>query len=69
LPVLEITWVDKAIHKQAMSALLAANRRDLTLVDTTSFEILRETGMDSVFSFDAHFREQGFKVIPEGEIT
>jgi uncharacterized protein len=69
LPVVEITWVDKDIHKQAMSALLAANRRDLSLVDCTSFEILRETGMDSVFSFDAHFREQGFNVIPEGEIT
>lgn len=69
LPVVEITWEDKAIHKRARSALLAANRRDLSLVDCTSFEILRETGLDAVFSFDAHFREQGFKVIPEGEIA
>jgi predicted nucleic acid-binding protein len=61
--------VDKDVHKQAMSALLAANRGDLSLVDCASFEILREAGMDSVFSFDPHFREQGFKVIPEGEIT
>ncbi len=64
LPVVEITWVDKAIHKQAMSALLAANRRNLSLVDCTSFEIMRETGLDTVFTFDPHFREQGFKVIP-----
>lgn len=69
LPVVEITWVEPAIHKQAMSALLAANRRDLSLVDCTSFEIMRETGLDAVFTFDPHFREQGFKVIPEGEIA
>jgi uncharacterized protein len=67
LPVVEITWVDKAIHKQAMSALLAANRRTLSLVDCTSFEIMRETGLDTVFTFDSHFREQGFKVIPQTE--
>jgi predicted nucleic acid-binding protein len=65
LPMVEITWVDSAIHKQGMSALLAANRRDLSLVDCTSFEILRQTGSDQVFTFDTHFIEQGFKVIPE----
>jgi uncharacterized protein len=59
--------VDTAIHKQAMSALLAANRRTLSLVDCTSFEIMRETRLDTVFTFDSHFREQGFKVIPEPE--
>jgi predicted nucleic acid-binding protein len=69
LPVVEITWVDKAIHKQAMSALLAANLRNLSLVDCTSFEIMRETGLDTVFTFDTHFHEQGFKVIPEREIA
>jgi predicted nucleic acid-binding protein len=69
LPVVEITWIDKAIHKQAMSALLAANRRTLSLVDCTSFEIMRETGSDTVFTFDAHFSEQGFKVIPQTDDT
>jgi hypothetical protein len=33
-----------------MSALLAANRRDLSLADCTSFEILRGTGLDTVLS-------------------
>ena len=67
LPVVEIAWVDETIHKQGLSALLAANRRDLSLVDCTSFEIMRQTGMDRVFTFDPHFREQGFKVIPESK--
>ena len=64
LPVVEIAWVDEAIHKQGMSALLAANRRDLSLVDCTSFEMMRHRGLDRAFTFDRHFNEQGFEVIP-----
>ena len=65
IPVVEIAWVDEIIHKQAMSALLAANRRNLSLVDCTSFEIIRQVGLDSVFTFDLHFHDQGFIMIPE----
>jgi len=64
LPIVEIGWVDETIHKQGMSALLAANRRSLSLVDCTSFEIMRQAVLDTVFTFDPHFRELGFKVIP-----
>ncbi len=65
LPILEIAWIDEPIHKQAMSALLAANRRNLSLVDCTSFEIMRLVGLDMAFTFDPHFNEQGFGVIPK----
>jgi uncharacterized protein len=65
MPVVEIAWVDEAIHKQGMSTLLAANRRDLSLVDCTSFEIMRHRDMDRAFTFDPHFGEQGFAVIPK----
>ena len=65
LPVLEIVWVDKDIHMQAMSGLLVANRRNLSLVDCTSFEIMRQIGIEAVFTFDPHFSEQGFTVFPE----
>ncbi len=64
LPVLEVHWLDEVIHKQAMSGLLAANRRDLSLVDCTSFEIMRQFGIGKAFTFDPHFREQGFGLIP-----
>ena len=65
LTVVDIVWVDETIHNRGMSALLAANRRDLSLVDCTSFEILRQTDQDEIFTFDPHFRQLGFKVIPE----
>jgi len=65
LAVVDIAWVDEAVHQRGLSALLAADRRDLSLVDCTSFEIIRQTGQDEIFTFDPHFRQQGFKVIPE----
>ena len=65
LPVIEIVWVEEKIHKQGMSALLVANRRNLSLVDCTSFEIMRQVGLDTAFTFDPHFSEQGFTIIPE----
>lgn len=64
LPVIEIAWVDEAIHNPAVSALLAANRRSLSLVDCTSFETMRQLGLSTAFALDNHFKEQGFEVIP-----
>ena len=65
LPIIEIIWIEETVHKQGISALLTANRCDLSLVDCTSFEIMRHIGLDTVFTFDPHYREQGFSLIPE----
>ena len=65
LPVVEAVWVDEVIHAQALSALLVANRRRLSLVDCCSFELMHRLGLESAFTFDPHFREQGFRVVPD----
>jgi predicted nucleic acid-binding protein len=62
IPVISVVWVDEAAHKAAMSALLAASRRKLSLVDCVSFETMRKLGLRTVFSFDRHFGEQGFEL-------
>lgn len=64
LPVMEIVWIGEATHNSAVGALLAANRRELSLVDCSSFETMRQLGLSHVFTLDAHFKEQGFEVIP-----
>jgi predicted nucleic acid-binding protein len=33
-------------------------------VDCTSFEIMRQARLERAFTFDPHFAEQGFVVIP-----
>ncbi|MBI2844090.1 MAG: type II toxin-antitoxin system VapC family toxin [Armatimonadetes bacterium] len=64
LPVISIVWVDEATHSAGMSAVLAAGKRDLSLVDSVSFAILRRHGIREVLGFDSHFAEQGFVLKP-----
>lgn len=64
IPALDLLWVDEAMHTAGMSALLAAKRRKLSLVDCVSFEAMRSAGTKTAFTFDGHFREQGFVCIP-----
>jgi predicted nucleic acid-binding protein len=66
LPVVEVHWVDAALQASAMAAVLTARRRQLSLVDCTSFLIVRQLGLDAVFTFDSHFAEQGFSCLPKG---
>jgi len=58
-----VVWVDAALHARATTALLAASRRDVSLVDWTSFEVMRERTMDVAFAFDDDFVKQGFTVL------
>lgn len=60
-PLLRIEWVDAPLHSLGMSAVLAANRRRLSLVDTVSFAVMRRLGIKMAFAFDQHFIEQGFE--------
>ena len=62
-PILIILWVEEELHQRAMSAMVTAQRRNLSLVDCASFESMREFGVLQAFTFDAHFEEQGFQVL------
>ncbi len=64
LPVVGIRWVTEEDHRSAAQAVLAADRRDLSLVHCTSFRIMRRLRLRSAFAFDRHFREQGFETLP-----
>jgi predicted nucleic acid-binding protein len=64
LPSLALVWVNAEEHQQAMKRFLSENRRNLSFVDCSSFETIQKAGIDKVFTFDGHFREQGFEVIP-----
>jgi predicted nucleic acid-binding protein len=64
LPLVNIEYVDAETHGRAISVMLTASRRDLSLVDCASFEIMRSLGIKAAFAFDPHFREQGFTVVP-----
>jgi uncharacterized protein len=66
MPALAVHWVNRETHETASTAVALSNRRDLSLVDCTSFTVMRECGVLRAFTLDSHFAEQGFEVLPGG---
>jgi predicted nucleic acid-binding protein len=64
VPLLQLDWISEQGHSSIVNDVLTANRRQLSLVDCSCFESMRRMGINKVFSFDDHFHEQGFEVIP-----
>lgn len=62
-PALDVVWVDAYVHRAATAAMLASGSRSISLVDWTSFAIMRTYGIDTAFAFDEDFERQGFTVI------
>jgi predicted nucleic acid-binding protein len=63
VPVLQVHWITEADHMHAQNALLATDRRKLSLVDCSSFHSMRTRRLRTAFAFDPHFREQGFELL------
>jgi len=59
----DIIWIDDKLHFRGMSKLKLEKRRDLSLVDCISFEIILNNRIDKVFAFDKHFIEKGFEML------
>ena len=64
VPVLRGHWVGEPQHRLGVTALVAAGRRQLSLVDCVSFATMRELGLDAAFAFDRDFADQGFRTLP-----
>jgi predicted nucleic acid-binding protein len=61
VPLLSIYWLTPEDHAAAVSVVLTANRRGLSLVDCASMETMRRLGIRQIFAFDPHFTELGFE--------
>ena len=64
VPLLSLEWVDENYHEAGLAAVLTAKRRNLSLVDCVSFEVMRRNGVKNVHTFDKHFGEHGFHCLP-----
>lgn len=60
VPLLDIVWVDADWNARALQRLFAIGRREVSLVDCLSFEIMEARNLQTAFSFDKHFEENGF---------
>lgn len=64
VPLVTIRWVSEALHLRAMKRLLREDRRDLSLVDCVSFEIMEAEGIRDALALDEDFEREGFRLIP-----
>ena len=66
VPLIQPLWIDEELHEAALAALLVADRRRLSMVDCTSFELMRRHGLEEALAVDANFARQGFRLLPRG---
>ena len=64
VPFVSLDWIDEECHQSIIDRLFVTNRRSVSMVDHSAFETMRRLDIQTVFTFDPHFREQGFSVIP-----
>jgi uncharacterized protein len=64
LPLIEVDWLNEELHNAVVKTVLKSNRRQISLVDGCSFDTMRRCGIKTAFSFDQHFAEHGFDIIP-----
>ena len=62
LATLEVEWVDSILHRDAVTAMLAAGHRRVSLVDWTSFELMKVKGIRHALAFDSDFEQRGFRL-------
>jgi len=62
-PLIDVVWVDDALHNAGLDLLLDRGQRLLSLVDAVSFITMRQRNVDEAFAFDAHFEAEGFSLV------
>ncbi len=62
-PLLDVVWVDHALHEAGLDLLLDRRKRLLSLVDAVSFITMRNRKIVDAFAFDPHFEQEGFSSV------
>ena len=63
-PLLTVRWITEPLHRRAMDRLIRADRRGVSLVDCTSFEVMEGEGIAEAFALDRDFAAAGFRLVP-----
>lgn len=59
-PLVEIIWVDEALHRSAMALLQRQIDKTYSLCDAVSFLLMEQYGITEALTTDHHFAQAGF---------
>ena len=63
LAAFRLIWVDERVHRSAAASMIASENRQVSFVDWTSFEVMRDQGILQAFAFDDDFQQRGFQLV------
>jgi predicted nucleic acid-binding protein len=66
-PKVEVVWVDKILHQEAVNLLLARPDKTYSLCDAVSFVLMRKRGIVEALTTDRHFEQEGFTRLLQSE--
>lgn len=64
VPLLQVAWVTPELHAAAIDSHLSDLGRRTSLVDHTSFVVMRSREINDALALDQHFVEAGFSISP-----
>jgi predicted nucleic acid-binding protein len=59
-PKIEVVWVDRNLHHEAMKLLLSQLDKTYSLCDAVSFLLMRQHSIQEALTTDHHFEQAGF---------
>ena len=62
-PLIEVVWVDEALHDAGLDLQLERRKRLLSLVDAVSFVTMHQHDIAEAFAFDPDFEQEGFSLV------
>jgi predicted nucleic acid-binding protein len=64
---LELVATGLDVVRQAIEAIRARPGRRISLVDATSFQLMRDHGIQTAFALDPDFEAEGFETLPRAK--
>lgn len=61
--VIEVVWIEQALHRQAEAILFERRKRGVSIVDAAAFAVMTSRGVQTAFAFDDDFRREGFALL------
>ncbi len=63
--LIRVERIDVTIEEMAWQMFLRHDDKTFSMTDCTSFIVMEQLGLDTAFAFDRHFRQAGFRTLPE----
>jgi predicted nucleic acid-binding protein len=64
LPVIDVMTIESVLYEAAFSTYGQSTSPAISLVDRTSFALMRAQGIRRAFAYDEDFRREGFELVP-----